>query len=54
MLIFGMVLGWQVSLFTIVLASFLGLFASLITKKLKDNHPNYFDSNVNFNSVLQR
>ena len=38
MLIFGMVLGWQVSLFTIVLASFLGLFASLITKKLKDNH----------------
>lgn len=26
------------------------VFANI--KKLKDNHPNYFDSNVNFNSVL--
>lgn len=36
MLIFGMVLGWQLSVFSIVLAAFLSLPISLIT--LKNNH----------------
>lgn len=38
MLIFGMVLGWEVALFTMVLSSFLALPISLITLKKNKNH----------------
>lgn len=38
MLIFGMVLGWEVSLFTIVLSSFLALPLSLINLKNNKSH----------------
>lgn len=38
MIIFGMVLGWEVSVFTIVLAAVLALPISLITLKKNDSH----------------
>ncbi len=38
MLIFGMVLGWQISLFTIVLAAFIALPVTLILDKIKSNN----------------
>lgn len=38
MIIFGMVLGWEVSIFTIVLASFLALPISLINLKNNESH----------------
>ena len=38
MAIFGMVLGWKISLFTIVLAAFIALPVTLLTMKVNSNH----------------